>query len=63
VYLLQVDIVLEDVQHGGHVLRDAGVQQGQDLLVAAQLRDLPHGEAVNVGRYFSAARGEHAGDI
>jgi hypothetical protein len=31
---VQVDAVLEDVQHGGHVLGDAGLQQGEDSAVA-----------------------------
>src|SRR5215831_9628874 len=47
-HVLQVDAVLEDVQHGGYVLADAGLKQLQDPPVAAQLRDLFHDQPVDV---------------
>jgi len=45
---VQVDAVLEDVEHGGDVLSDAGLQQCEDSAVGAQLGDLPHDELVDV---------------
>jgi hypothetical protein len=47
-HVLQVDAVLDDVQHGGYVLADAGLKQLQDPLIAAQLRDLFHDQPVDV---------------
>jgi hypothetical protein len=46
--VVQVDAVLEDVEHGSHVLRHAGFQQGQDPVVGAQLGDFPDDEGVDV---------------
>ena len=63
VHVLQVDAVLHDMQQGGHVFPDAGLQQGQDPPVAAQLRDFPHDQAINVRREFGGAGGERTGDV
>jgi hypothetical protein len=62
-HILHDDAVLQYVQQRGHVFADAGFQQAQDPPVAAQLRDFPHDQGVDVRGYFGGAGGEHAGDI
>jgi hypothetical protein len=63
VHVLQVDAVLHNVQRGGHVFLNAGFEQRQDPPVVPQLRDFPHDQLVNVGRYLSGAEGERTGDV
>ena len=63
VHVLQVDAVLHNVQRGGHVFPNAGFEQRQDPPIAPQLRDFPHDQLVNVGRYFSRPGGERTGDV
>jgi len=48
VHLLQVDVVLDDVQHGGGVFCDADFQQRQDPGAAPQRRDFPYDQLVDV---------------
>ena len=60
---LDVDTVLKDVQHGGDVLTDAGVEQGQGLTIVAQLGDLPDDQVVDVGGQLGAMWCEGAGDV
>ena len=62
-YPLDVDAVLQDVQHGGDVLTDAGVEQGQALTIGAQLGDLPDDQVVDVGGQLGATWREGAGDV
>src|SRR6266702_589235 len=62
-HAVQVDAVLEDVQHGGHVLPDAGFQQREDPPVGAQLGDLPHDQVVDIGGQLTGARGKCTGDL
>jgi hypothetical protein len=61
--IVQVDAVLEDVQHGGHVLGHTCFQQRQDPVVAAQLGDVPHDELVDVHRQLGGVGGKRAGDV
>jgi hypothetical protein len=61
--IVQVDAVLEDVQHGGHVLGHTCFQQRQDPVVAAQLGDVPHDELVDVHRQLGGVGGKRAGDL
>jgi hypothetical protein len=61
--VVQVDAALEDVEHGGHVLGDAGFQQGEDPAVGAQLGDFPDDEGVDVRRHLGAVGGKRAGDV
>jgi hypothetical protein len=63
VHTVQVDAVLEDVQHGGHVLGDAGLQQRQDPAVGLQLGDVPHDQLVDVRRQLGGAGGKRPGDV
>jgi hypothetical protein len=57
------EVVLEDVQDGGHVLADAGLQQVQDQTVGAQLGDLAHEELIDVGRQLGGVGGKRPGDL
>jgi hypothetical protein len=57
------DILLQDVQHRGHVLPDTGLQQREDPAVGSQLRDLPHDYVVDVGSQRSATGGQRASDL
>jgi hypothetical protein len=61
--IVQVDAVLVDVQHGGHVLGHTCFQQRQDPVVAAQLGDVPHDELVDVHRQLGGVGGKRAGDL
>jgi hypothetical protein len=51
------------MEHGSHVLGDAGFQQGQDPTVGAQLRDFPDDKGVDVGRQLGAVGGKRTGDV
>jgi hypothetical protein len=55
--------VLEDVQHRGHVLGDAGLQQREDPAVGAQLGDLPDDGRVDVRGQLGAVGSQRAGDV
>jgi hypothetical protein len=61
--IIRVDAVLEDMQRGGDILGDAGLQQCEDSAVAAQLGDLPHDELVDVRRQLGGAGGKRRGDV
>ena len=63
VHVLQVDPVLDHVQHGGHILVNTGPQQFQDLRITAQLRDLVHDQPVDVRGYLGRPGNECVADL
>jgi len=63
VQLLQVDAVLEDMQQGGNIFADAGLQQRQHPLIVAQLGNVLHDELVDLRGYLIGAGGKRAGDV